>query len=188
MNAEIPGCLFVQAHSSRYRQRPQAQQNGPYDLILIHITDGHGIAQDTAEDWQKPGGTSAHIAVGRDRATGEIIAIQAVPLRFAAQHAHDCNPHSVGIEHGCRSPGELGPHDPGLPPTDALYQKSATIVAYLLKAAGLPPDRKHVQGHKEADPKTTHDDCPDGCGWDWDKYMTMVRKAYEQIGQPPAVV
>lgn len=166
------------ADPSRYRLRPQAQANGPYDIVIVHITDGRGFAVNTAEMWQSPGSTSAHFVVGQDGTR-----IQSVALRFAAQHAHDMNGRSVAIEHGCRTPGELGPHDPGLPPNDVLYQSSAFITAYILKAAGFPPTRDYVKGHKEVDIKTTHDDCPLGCGWDWDRYMRFVTGAYSQIGQ-----
>src|SRR5579872_7376945 len=145
MTAEIPNVLWVPADPSRFHTRASSMR-GLYDLVIIHITDGHGVAMDTATSWQTPGSTSAHFVVGQDGT-----AIQCVPLRCAAQHAHDLNSHSVGIEHGCRTPGELGPNDQGLPPNDVLYQKSAFITAYLLKAAGLPPTRDYVKGHKEAD-------------------------------------
>jgi hypothetical protein len=37
-------------------------------------------------------------------------------------------------------------------------------------------------GHKEADPLTTHDQCPDGAPWLWDMYMDLVQKAFNIIG------
>jgi len=188
MLPEVPAASrMILADRSNYLTRPPIFPG--YDLIVIHCTDGHPAALGVAQMWQQPGAsgkhTSAHFVIGQD---GE--AIQCVPLAFAAQHAHNANAHSVGIEHCARTPGEwdkaLGHHDPGLPPSDALYAKSAELVAYLLVAAGLPCDRDHVKGHAEADPATTHTRCPDGCGWDWDAYMSRVRIAYEALGSPPA--
>lgn len=179
--AEVPGCLWLPADRSNYRFRPINIIG--YDLIVIHITSGHPDAHGTAEMWQKPfHGSSAHFVIGQDGT-----AIQCVALRFAAQHAHDANGRSVGIEHSAREPREFGPADPGLRPSDALYEASARLVAYLLKAAGLPVDREHVKGHAEADPKTKHTGCPNAAGWDWPRYMARVQAAYDQIGEPPLV-
>jgi hypothetical protein len=40
-------------------------------------------------------------------------------------------------------------------------------------------------GHAEADSATTHADCPNGCGWDWDRYMALVQNAMPQQPPPP---
>lgn len=169
MQPEIPGVDLV-ILASHYRERPQAQ-GGLYRLVVIHITDGHPNARGTAEMFANDPSckTSAHLVVGQDAFT-----IQCVPLRFAAEHAHACNAYSVGIEHSARSPGSFGPSDPGMPPTEVQLRRSAKIVAYLLKAAGLQPTREFVKGHAEADPETTHTDCPDAAPWPWEHYMDMV--------------
>lgn len=181
MGAEVPNVVWVPADPSNYRPRPQAQQGGPYRLIVIHITSGHGDPYGTASMWQQPSHdgkhTSAHFVVGQDGTT-----LQCVPLVMAAQHAHDANAYSIGIEHCAREPRELGVSDPGLPPSAPQLRASARLVAYLLKAAGLPPTRDYVQGHAEADPKTTHTGCPDAAPWPWDDYMDMVAKEYGAIG------
>lgn len=188
--AEIPGCLWMPADRSNYGLRPIYVV--AYDLVVIHCTDGHADAMPVAQMWEepvvgndgRPRPSSAHIVVGQDGTR-----IQCVPLRFAAYHAHTANARSVGIEHCARTPGELGPSDPGLPPTDIQYQKSAETAAYLLKAAGQAVQLgRTIMGHAQADPKTTHTRCPEGCGWDWQKYITMVQAAYDQLGQPPALV
>jgi hypothetical protein len=67
----------------------------------------------------------------------------------------------------------------------AQYQASARLTAWLLVAAGLPPDRDHVKGHAEADPATTHTKCPEGCGWDWSYFMSLVKDEYAKIWTPP---
>ncbi len=183
--AEIPFATWVPAHPSNYHPRSAAMiANGVYDLIIIHITSGHAKAMPVAEMWQKPAppghqGTSAHLVIDHD---GSII--QAVPLRFAANHAHDANDRSIGIEHCAREPNEpsFPPGDPGLRPSDVQLQQSARLVAWLLKAAGKTPIRGvTIEGHAAADPKTTHTLCPDGAPWPWEKYMSMVMDAFNQI-------
>ncbi len=187
MIAEIPGAIMILADKSNYRNR---HKNQTYNKIIIHCTDGKERAKPVAEMWQKPGhGSSAHFVVDQN---GSVI--QCVPMCFAAFHAHEINDSSVGVEHCARTPGEFERppmnwvHDPGLPPSSALYAASARLVAYLLVAAGLPADRAHVRGHAESDPKTTHDRCPEGCGWDWSGYMAMVQDEHRKLtGAPESV-
>lgn len=185
MIAEVPGAYFVLADATNYRERPDSDR--PYDSVVIHVTSGRSNPHPVAEMFQKPrAGKSAHFVVGQN---GTVI--QCVPLRFAAYHAHDANPHTVGIEHCAREPREpsFPPNDPGLPPSTALYEASAKLVAWLLKAAGLPVSRgKTIFGHAEIDKKTTHAGCPDAAPWDWPRYLEMVQAAYDQIGRPPLTV
>jgi N-acetyl-anhydromuramyl-L-alanine amidase AmpD len=170
---DYPGALWVPADPTNYRAagRPIGAE---YDLIVIHCTDGRSRAQPVAEMWQeKNRGSSAHFVIGQD---GTVI--QCVALTSIAWHAHDANGRSVGIEHCARTPGELGHDDPGLPPSEALYAASARLVAWLLRRVGLDGVgnlRTVVRGHAEADPKTTHTECPLGCGWDWDSYAERLR-------------
>ena len=181
--AEVPDAIWVPADAANYRTRSAARLTAahPYDLIVIHITSGHddpmGTAQMFANGDTSGKHTSAHFVVGSNQT------IQCVALRFAAQHAHAANDRSIGVEHTAREPGEFGPNDPGLPPTSNLYDRSARLVAYLLKAAGLPPTRTYVQGHAEVDPVTTHTGCPIAAPWDWDGYMQRVVAAYAALGQ-----
>lgn len=186
--AEVPGVIAMWSDPSNYGLRPQAQAGGTYRLVVVHITSGRPVAQNTASMWQQPNKkSSAHFVIGQDATI-----VQCVPLKFAAWHAHQANAYSVGVEHCAREPNEpsFPAGDPGLPLSPEQRQKSAWLVAYLLKAAGLPVDRQHVMGHNEADPATTHTLCPTGVagGWDWPSYMTMVQAAYDQIGEPPALV
>jgi hypothetical protein len=183
--AELPDVLWVPAHPSRYHARPARPT--PYDLVVIHITSGHPDPMGTARMWAEaavpPGavGTSAHLVVGAEQA------IQAVALRYAANHAHAVNGRSVGIEHAAREPGEFGRTDPGLKPTLELYARSARIAARLLKAAGLPVIKGvTIGGHAEMDPETTHKGCPDSV-WDWPYYLGMVNAAYAAFDGGPLV-
>ena len=168
MQSEYPLASFVQAHPSNYRK---GQPGRRITNIVPHCTDGHGAAKGTAEMFAQRNerAASAHFVVGQ---AGEVI--QCVRLDDIALHAHDANAFSIGIEHCARTPKELGPNDPGLPPTEAQYLASAQLVAWLCDSLGLPRDRNTIQGHAEIDKKTTHTKCPTGCGWDWDHYIELV--------------
>lgn len=170
--ADYPQAQWVPAHASNFRRgRPVAAPT----LIVIHETDGHADAAPVAEMWQGANhGSSAHFVIGQD---GTVI--QCVALADTAWHAHEANGRSVGIEHSARTPGELGHDDPGLPPSDVQYQASARLVAWLCRELQLHPTRVAVLGHVEADKTTTHTLCPTGCGFDWQKYMTLVQAAYD---------
>lgn len=172
MGADYPLATWCPADATNYR-RGRTQHAS---LVIIHVTDGHEKAQPVAEMWQIPQhGSSAHFVVGQQ---GEVF--QAVRLVDTAWHAHTVNGISVGVEHSARSPKELGPNDPGLPPSDALYQSSARLVAWLCVQLGVPPSRVAIMGHAEADAHTSHADCPNGCGWDWPRYMVMVVAEYQK--------
>jgi N-acetyl-anhydromuramyl-L-alanine amidase AmpD len=180
VRAEVPmASQLVLAHPDNYGKRVGRFD---YDLIVQHCTDGRSRAMPVAEMFatKRDKASSAHFVNDQD---GTII--QCVPLRYAAFHAHSVNSRSVGIENCARTPGELGPDDPGLPPSSALYLSNARLTAWLLVAAGLPPDRDHVKGHAEADPATTHTRCPEGCGWNWSYFMSLVKDEYAKIWTPP---
>lgn len=171
--AEYPIAKWVAADPSNWRERT----GRVITQIVIHITDGHANALPVAQMWQEPNhGSSAHFVIGQDATV-----YQCVQLEDVAWHAHSANGISVGIEHSARSKMELGHDDPGMPPTDAQYHASAELVAWLLLKFGLPCDRKHVLGHAEADPATTHADCPTG-NWSWAVYWPMVLTSYANQG------
>lgn len=164
-----PGATWVPADPSNYRRAGRPA----FSRVIIHITDGRPAAMPVAQMWQVPKhGSSAHFVVGQD---GTVL--QCVALGDVAWHAHAQNGAGVGIEHCARTPRELSPLDPGLEPSDAQYAASAKLVAWLCDLVGLPRNRFNIQGHAEADPATTHLDCPLGSGWDWDRYMALVLAA-----------
>ncbi len=168
--ADYPGARWVPADLSNYRQAARES----YERIIIHCTDGRGNPGPVAAMWQEPShGSSAHFVVGQD---GSII--QSVSLRDVAFHAHLANRTSVGVEHCCRTPGELGKTDPGLPPSWAMLQAGAQLVAWLCHHANLSPNRLTIMGHAEADKDTTHKGCPTSAGIDLDEYVARVLKAY----------
>jgi len=160
---------FVAAASFRRSKGERKVQR-----IVIHITDGQPNYLNTVRYFQNPMrngepiSVSAHYVVGQH---GEVV--QMVRNQDIAFHAGAANANSIGIEHCARTPGELGPADPGFPVTDEQYLCSAYLVKWLCQQYGLPRDREHVLGHAEADRTTTHTDCPTG-RWDWEHFMTIL--------------
>jgi N-acetyl-anhydromuramyl-L-alanine amidase AmpD len=168
--AEYLKARWMPADLSNYRQAGR----DAYERIIIHCTDGHANPGPVAAMWQEPHhGSSAHFVIGQD---GSVV--QAVSLRDVAFHAHLANRASVGIEHCCRTPGELGRDDNGLPPSEALLQAGAQLVAWLCHRAKLPINRQTIMGHAEADKDTTHRGCPTSAGIDLDAYVDRVLRAY----------
>lgn len=158
---------FIEANPSNYQKVGRIR----FSLVVIHVTDGHGSAYPVAKMWQQPNhGSSAHFVIGQ---SGTVI--QCVRISDSAWHAHDLNRLSVGIEHSARSPGELGPNDPGLALTEAQYNASAKLIAWLCSQAGIEISRDTVKGHAEVDTKTTHTDCPTGAGFDLDKLVGLAK-------------
>ncbi len=171
--ADYAEAIWVPAHPSNFRQ---AGRMG-YRRIIIHCTDGRSHAMPVARMWQEPHhGSSAHFVVDQD---GTII--QAVRLTDVAYHAHQVNQDSVGVEHCCRTPRELGPGDPGLPPNATQMLSSARLVAWLCKQCDLPPTRATIKGHAECDPDTTHADCPEGSGLNVDLFVVLVAAEYAAL-------
>ena len=188
MTAEYPRARFVPAHPNRFRAGVVHPR--PFELVVIHCTDGHAFAEGTAEMFasepEPHRAASAHFVVGLDGAGGvplsrPALVIQCVAVDDVAWHASEVNSVSIGIEHCARTPGALGPNDPGLPVSDVVYTESAKLCAWLLRLGGLPCDRAHVKGHWEASPRDDHPDCPTGCGWDWALYMALVEAEYDAL-------
>ncbi len=166
---EYPGATrFVAANPVNYLQWTGCDPR-PIERIVIHITDGNRRIDGPIGHFQDPKSqVSAHYLVGQD---GQVV--QMVRHDDIAWHAHTANETSIGIEHVARSPRELQPNDPGLPLTRAQYRASAALSRWLCQHYGLPLDRDHIQGHSEADPTTTHKDCPNRI-WNWPVYMALV--------------
>lgn len=170
---DYPQAAWRAADPTNYRR---AGRLG-YKLIVIHATDGRGDPFATASMWQEPDHrSSAHFVVGQD---GTVV--QCVRLTDVAFHAHQRNSDSVGIEHCCRTPGELGPGDPGLKPSPVQMLASARLVAWLCKQRGMTPSRDVIKGHAEADPDTTHADCPEGAGINLDAYIGLVIQVFAEL-------
>jgi N-acetyl-anhydromuramyl-L-alanine amidase AmpD len=174
-SAEFPASILIPADPSNYGVASRKPVD--VDHIVIHCTDGRGIAMRVAEMWQEAHhGSSAHFVIGQDG-----VIIQSVLTKDIAYHAHAANRRGIGIEHCARTPGELKPDDPGLPPSQVQLAASARLVAWLCVRCGLAPTRDVIVGHAEIDEVTTHRRCPTGCGWDWDSYIAQVQSEYESL-------
>jgi hypothetical protein len=139
---------------------------------VIHINDGGSKVSGTVGWFQNPHQrnsrnepitVSAHYVVGQD---GEVV--QMVRHNDQAWHAGSANRDSIGIEHIANTRG--------LMPSEAEYCASAALVRWLCDTYNIPIDRTHILGHSEADPRTTHTDCPNAV-WNWDYYMQLVQSA-----------
>lgn len=157
--------------------RVPAETTRAVDRIVIHITAGQADYRRTVRFFENPTRhgepikVSAHYVVGQG---GEVV--QMVRHNDIAYHASSANKRSIGIEHTARPPRTFSSGDLGLMPTQVQYESSARLVRYLCELYGLPLDRKHIVGHNEADPTTTHTDCPTGA-WDWELFMQAVLSA-----------
>ena len=166
--------LYLPANSDNY-----TVANRPYshliDKIIIHVTQG---SWSSALNWfQNPrAGASAHYTV---RSSDGYLG-QSVAEKDICWHAGNWsyNQTSIGIEH------EGFVNDPSWF-TEAMYDVSAQLSAYLVNKYGIPLDRAHILGHNEVpdpyDPGQyggagNHTD--PGYYWDWDKYMSYVEYYY----------
>lgn len=164
-------CPFAEWHGSPNFTRGRSSA---VDRLVIHITDGQPLLYRAIEHLCKPSSrVSAHFLVGQ---AGEVM--QLVELDDTAWHARGMNGRSVGIEHIARTPGELGPDDPGLPLTAPQLAASARLLRWLSSQLQLPLDAQHVIPHHLVE-GTTHRDCGrsilDGGIWPWEQYWESLR-------------
>jgi N-acetyl-anhydromuramyl-L-alanine amidase AmpD len=159
---EYPGSTWYGASSYNYTSANRPSSN-PINKIIIHVTQGSWAS---AINWfqDSRAQASAHYTV---RSSDGAIA-QSVREKDIAWHAGNWpyNQTSIGIEH------EGFISDPSWF-TEAMYQSSAKLSAYLAKKYGIPIDRSHIIGHNEVPYPNTHTD--PGNYWNWDKYMSYVR-------------
>jgi hypothetical protein len=110
--------------------------------------------------------------------------VQLVSTSDVAWHAgtRRVNRHSIGIEpEGFTRRGGF---------TQAQYEASARLVAWLALRAGMPVDRRHVIGHAEVPAPNGHGrgganhHSDPGRKWDWDRYMALVRRFARSPEQP----
>ncbi|MCA9608845.1 MAG: N-acetylmuramoyl-L-alanine amidase, partial [Myxococcales bacterium] len=156
LDAEYPGARWVPASSTNYSTR-----SASIDRIVIHTTQGSYAG---AISWfQNPSANvSAHYVIRSS--DGQVT--QMVRESLKAWHVGNYNSRSIGIEH------EGYVSDPGRWYTESMYRASAALTRHLCTKYGIPMDRTHIIGHSEA-PGATHTD--PGSGWDWGRYMDMVR-------------
>jgi N-acetyl-anhydromuramyl-L-alanine amidase AmpD len=155
-----------------------ARKISSVDRIVIHVTEGSFWGSVRWLRNRRSHGSS-HYVISRG---GDVV--QLVSTSDVAWHAGNrwVNRHSIGIEHeGFTRRGGF---------TQAQYEASARLVAYLAARARMPLDRRHVIGHAEVPD-------PDGRGvggsdghtdpgkrWGWSRYMALVRRFAEDPQQP----
>lgn len=146
--------------------------------IVIHTTETPYAT--AIRFFSRPGArTSAHYVI---RSSDGAIT-QMVHDKDIAWHSGNAqyNATSIGIEH------EAFVHDCSWY-TDAMYQSSARLVAFLTRKYGIPIDRARIIGHSQVpDPfhpgefgGASHHTDPGPC-WNWPKYMALVRADAGQI-------
>lgn len=138
--------------------------------VVIHTVEGSALG---AASWfQNPSSqVSAHYIVGFQ---GEIY--QCVKDKDIAWHAGNWtyNTQSIGIEHAGYTYQNQW--------TEAMYQKSAQLTAWICETYGIPKTHQFIIGHVEV-PGATHTD--PGPYFDWDKYIAYVNNTTPT--PPPAV-
>ncbi|MGC4123118.1 MAG: N-acetylmuramoyl-L-alanine amidase [Myxococcales bacterium] len=133
------------------------------DMVVIHTCQG-GFSGCVGWLLNSAAQASAHYVVS---STGTVD--QLVEEYLKAWHATCVNPRSVGIEH------EGYVDDPDRWYTEAMYCASAKLVKSICTRHGIPCDRSHVIGHKEANDLYCGPGHTDpGSGWNWTKFMSYV--------------
>ncbi len=153
--------IYLPANSNNY-----TVANRPYssviDKVVIHVAQG---SWSSAVNWfQNPSsGVTSHYTVR----SSDGFAAQSVREKDIAWHAGNWfyNQTSIGIEH------EGYVADPKWF-TEAMYDSSARLTAYLCIKYLIPIDRAHIVGHVEVPYPNDHYD--PGYYWNWDKYMDYV--------------
>ena len=113
--------------------------------------------------------------------------MQLVHLSDIAWHAGNwkVNSHSVGIEHEGYTYGSEGF-------TDAQYNASARLAAWIARRSLMPIDRKHIIGHADVPAPgggrggSSHHTDP-GPHWNWSRYLQLVRRyaGFEKLSVTP---
>lgn len=143
----------------------RADRPDDYDIdrVVIHVTQGSFSS--AVAVFQDPGHrAAAHYIVRKDGHVTQMI--RELDVAFHAGN-RSYNERSVGIEHE-----GFVEHPQGF--TTAMYGASARLTAAICARYDIPVDREHIIGHVEV-PGTDHTD--PGKGWDWDRYMKLVRAA-----------
>lgn len=165
--ADYPGAKWVGAYWQNYTI-PRSRIRPKY--IAIHAMLGSlAGTRSWFNDPSNPYDTSCQYGVG---SKGEVE--QYVREAHYAHHVRGFNEEAIGIEH--EDHGQY-PKKPWA--TEALYNASAKLCAYLCKKYAIPIDRQHIKAHIEF-PGNDHKD-PNPY-WDWSKYIALVKKYAGESG------
>ncbi|MGW2346743.1 N-acetylmuramoyl-L-alanine amidase [Streptomyces sp. NPDC001661] len=168
---DFKGAEWVAAAAANWR-RADRPADYTVDRVVIHVTQGsyQGTLKVFKDPWH---GAAAHYVVRQDGHIAQMI--RELDVAFHAGN-RDYNERSVGIEHE-------GFVDRPEDFTDAMYEASARLTARICRRYDMPVDREHIIGHVEV-PGTDHTD--PGQHWDWDRYIRLVKAAYERDGSAKA--
>lgn len=151
---------WIPAHPENYSNSDRGV--GDISHVVVHTTQG---AYNGTISWFKnpDASVSAHYVI---RSMDGHIA-QMVDEADVAWHDKCFNTTTIGLEH------EGFVEDPGLWYTEEMYAASAKLSAYLADKYGIEKTHEFILGHGDAPDCSTHTD--PGPGWDWDKYLDLVR-------------
>ena len=159
---DFRGARWVAASEANFRWADRPDDYA-IDMVVIHVTQG-GF-DSAVQAFQDPDHqAAAHYIVRKDGQVTQMI--RELDVAFHAGN-REYNERSVGIEHE-------GFVDRPQDFTDAMYAASARLTAAICGRYDIPVDREHIIGHVEV-PGTDHTD--PGPGWEWDRYLRLVRKA-----------
>ncbi|MFC8536362.1 N-acetylmuramoyl-L-alanine amidase [Streptomyces sp. NPDC057249] len=159
---DYAGAEWVAASEANWRRADRPDDYG-IDRVVIHVTQG-GFSS-AVRVFQDPGHrAAAHYVVRKDGHVTQMV--RELDVAFHAGN-RSYNERSVGIEHEgfVERPQDFTP---------AMYRASAKLTASICGRYGIPVDREHIIGHVEV-PGADHTD--PGRGWDWDRYLELVRRA-----------
>jgi N-acetyl-anhydromuramyl-L-alanine amidase AmpD len=178
-SADYGPALWVPASTSNY----SGSRSGRVQFVVIHTMQGSYAG--SISWFQNPMAmASAHYNIRSS--DGQIT--QMVRESANAWHAGNSyyNNNSVGIEH------EGYVMDPRRWYTDAMYISSARLTRMLCDRYSIPIDRAHIIGHYQIPTSGSGAPCPTssttcggagrhhdpgsaGAGWDWDRFLALVR-------------
>ncbi len=171
LSAEYPSATWSAASSSNYSAGRRGES---IEYILIHTMQG---SYSGSISWFKnaSAGASAHYMV---RSSDGVIT-QMVSEANTGWHAGNgtYNRRSIGIEHE----GYIEAPDRWY--TDEMYASSAALVRHLCTKYDIPMDRAHIIAHGEVPHPSiagrfggSNGHTDPGTGWDWDRFMALVRE------------
>ncbi len=158
------------AHSSN--QSARSGGTSSINRVVIHTTEG---SYNGAISWFRTGSANVSAHYVLRKSDGEVT--QMVGDDDKAWHACNNNGDTIGIEH------EGASSNPATW-TDAMFDSSARLTAWLVTQYDIPIDRDHIVGHGEIQPASCSGRSDPGPYFDWDAYIALVA-GYAGAPSPP---
>jgi N-acetyl-anhydromuramyl-L-alanine amidase AmpD/uncharacterized protein YraI len=174
-----PTVIWDEAHDNGWQDASRTANE--INRIVIHVTQG---SYSGAISWfnNKDSGVAAHYTINNHDAPyssngrygdGEIT--QMVADDDIGYHDASANTNTIGIEHSAYIDPDDKYHVVG-GFSDAMYNSSAKLVAWLTETYDIPVNRYFLSGHSEDQNfggTSSHSD--PGPDWDWDRYLELVK-------------